>query len=394
MSVKSKKAAPEKKILLGRPSNNLAMGIVGLPNVGKSTLFNVLTKLAVPASNFPFCTIEPNEARINVPDDRYDWLVQHFKPASKVPANLKITDIAGLIRGASQGEGLGNAFLSHIRAVDGIYHVLRIFEDEDITHVEGSTDPIRDIEIVRDELIIKDLEWTNQKLEKLEKEAKQLKKSPERDFQIEVMKKVVEMLDEKKEIRFGTWKANEVEFLNTLQLLTAKSVVYLLNMSQEDFKKKKSKWIPKLKQWVDEHGAEPIVPFCGSLESELLLVEESEREKFCKENNVQSSVGKITTVGYKALSLIHFFTCGADEVKCWTVRQFTKAPEAAGTIHTDFQKGFVCAEVMKFDDYKALGSESAVKSAGKWKQEGKLYEVQDGDMIFFKANTAGLKKKG
>jgi len=343
--------------------------------------------LSVPAENYPFCTIDPNEARVSVPDERYEWLVNFWKPASKVPAVLSVTDIAGLIRGASQGEGLGNAFLSHIKAVDGIFHVLRIFEDTDVTHVEGAVDPVRDLDIICEELMLKDIENCDKLIEALERHLKHTKDKV-KAAELEVLKKVKDVLAQKKQIRLAEWKAVEVEVLNTHQFLTAKPAVYIINRSEKDYIRKGNKWLVKIKQWVDAHGGEPIVPFCGALESKLLELGEDEGKKYCEENKVQSGIPKIIKTGYHSLELIHFFTCGADEVKCWTIRSGTKAPQAAGVIHTDFEKGFICAEVMKFADFKELGSEGAVKAAGKLKQEGKNYVVQDGDIIFFKFNVS------
>lgn len=378
------------KVILGRPSNSLKMGIVGLPNVGKSTLFNILTKLQVPAENFPFCTIEPNEARVQVPDERYEWLCNFWKPKSSVPAALQITDIAGLIRGASKGEGLGNAFLSHIRAVDGIFHVIRIFEDEDVTHVEGAVDPLRDLEIIQEELILKDIEMVGKMKERLQKELTH-SKDKKKLADLEVLGKVADALEARKQIRLCEWKANEIEVLNDAQLITAKPVCYIINMSEKDFFNKKNKWLAKIKAWTDSHGGEALVPFCGSFEAKLLEAGEGAKQ-ICEENKTTSAIPKIIKTGYHSLDLIHYFTCGEDEVKCWTIRKYTLAPQAAGVIHTDFEKGFICAEVMKFDDFKELGSEAAVKAAGKYKQQGKTYQVIDGDIIFFKCNTVGLKK--
>jgi len=368
------------------------MGIVGLPNVGKSTLFNVLTKLSAPAENYPFCTIDPNEARVFVPDERYEWLVsQSYNPLSRVPAALSITDIAGLIRGASAGEGLGNAFLSHIRAVDGIFHVIRVFDDEEVTHVEGALDPLRDIEIINDELIFKDIEMTTKRKDVLERELHH-KKDKKKLQELETVNKVLSLLEDKKQIRLEDWKAQEIDVVNSLSLLTAKPTVYLINMSERDYIRKGNKWLAKVKEWVDAHGGEPMVPFSGAIEQQYLNMSEEEAKAFSEEKKTQSAIPKIIKTGYHSLDLIHFFTCGPEEVKCWTIRKGTKAPQAAGTIHTDFEKGFICAEVMKYDEFRECGSEAAMKAAGKYRQEGKNYEVTDGDIIYFKANTVGLKK--
>jgi len=388
MSKKSKEeVAGPQRVLMGRPSNNLKIGIVGMPNVGKSTLFNVLTKLNVPAENYPFCTIDPNEARVSVPDERYDWLVDHWKPASKVSAVLQVTDIAGLIRGASTGEGLGNAFLSHIRATDGIFHVTRVFEDADVTHVEGAIDPVRDLEIIIEELILKDIEQCNTAIESVERQLKHTKDKT-KSAELEVLKRVKETLDAKKQLPLTEWKVNDVEVLNLHQFLTAKPVVYLINMSEKDYIKKGNKFLPKIKAWVDTHGGEPMVPFCGALEAKLVELGDDAAKKYQEEIKASTAIPKIIKTGYHTLELIHFFTCGSDEVKCWTIRKGSKAPQAAGVIHTDFERGFICAEVMKFEDYKEHGSEGAVKSAGKLKQEGKNYTVLDGDIIFFKFNVS------
>ncbi|KAF8410672.1 hypothetical protein HHK36_003204 [Tetracentron sinense] len=409
------KDAPAERPILGRFSSHLKIGIVGLPNVGKSTLFNTLTKLAIPAENFPFCTIEPNEARINVPDERFEWLCQLFKPKSEnrsfsslaswpcwprnmiadnvcldgvssikngvnaqVSAFLEIHDIAGLVRGAHQGQGLGNNFLSHIRAVDGIFHVLRAFEDPDIIHVDDTVDPVRDLEVISEELRLKDIEFMERKVEDIEKSMKrsndkQLKlehecceKAPVSERYLGFMytvyprsaqrsgdetgmryfKLVKAWLVDGKDVRLGDWKAADVEILNTFQLLTAKPVVYLVNMNERDYQRKKNKYLPKIHAWVQEHGGEPIIPFSCALERNLADLPEDEAAKYCEENKVQSALTKIIKTGFSAINLIYFFTAGPDEVKCWQIRRQTKAPQAAGAIHTDFERGFICAEVI------------------------------------------------
>ncbi|XP_029317270.1 obg-like ATPase 1 [Cottoperca gobio] len=385
---------PKQPPLIGRFGTSLKIGIVGLPNVGKSTFFNVLTKSQAAAENFPFCTIDPNESRVPVPDERYDFLCQYHKPLSKVPAFLNVVDIAGLVKGAHAGQGLGNAFLSHISACDGIFHMTRAFDDEDIIHVEGNVDPVRDIEIIHEELRLKDEELIAPVLDKLEKTAvrgsdKKLK--PEYDIMLKVKNWVEE---EKKPIRFNEWNDKEIEVLNKYLFLTSKPMIYLVNLSEKDYIRKKNKWLAKIKEWVDVNDPGAIViPVSGSIESKLQEMEEEERNKHCEEMKTQSVLTKIIKTGYAALQLEYFFTAGPDEVRAWTVRKGSKAPQAAGKIHTDFEKGFIMAEVMKFVDFKEEGSENAAKAAGKYRQLGRNYVVEDGDIIFFKFNTPNAPKK-
>lgn len=392
-----KNTEPASKPLLGRPSNNLKMGIVGLPNVGKSTFFNAITNSAARAENFPFCTIDPEEARVAVPDARFDWLCAEYKPASKVPAYLTVIDIAGLVKGAAAGQGLGNAFLSHIRAVDGIFHVVRAFSGEEVVHVEGEVDPTRDLEIIREELRLKDAEFLAKSVEAAKKAMRGHENDKVRKFELETLEKLLNWVDvQKREVRHGDWVAKEIEeVINPLQLLTAKGAVYLVNVSEEDFMKKKNKWLPKIKSWIDENSAgDPLIPFSGTLEHRLSTMDAVEREAYLRDNNgMASAMPKIILAGYNALQLIYYFTAGSDEVRAWTIRRGTKAPQAAGVIHTDFERGFIMAEVMRYADMKEFGNEAAVKAAGKYLQKGRDYVVEDGDIIYFKFNVGASKKK-
>eukprot|EP01095_Lingulamoeba_sp_RSL-Kostka_P002747 TRINITY_DN13669_c0_g1_i1.p1 TRINITY_DN13669_c0_g1~~TRINITY_DN13669_c0_g1_i1.p1 ORF type:complete len:459 (+),score=164.50 TRINITY_DN13669_c0_g1_i1:197-1378(+) len=375
---------------LGRPGNNLKIGIVGLPNVGKSTLFNVMSKLNIPAENYPFCTIEPNNSRVEVPDERFTFLCEHHKPASEVPAYLNITDIAGLVRGANEGEGLGNEFLSHIRAVDGIYQVLRIFDDEEIVHVDGDVDPLRDAETINNELRLKDIETVEKEIQRIIKVAKRDKN---KKGDLEFLETLLQHLQDGNDVRGHPWTLNQVDVLNPLQLLSAKPIIYLINMSPKDFVRKKNKWLMKIKTWVEAHGNHPIIPFSATLETKLASMDEEEKEELMTAKKFKSSIPRIITSGYHVLNLIHFFTCGSDEVRCWTLLDGKKAPEAAGVIHTDMQKGFIKAEVMGYEDFVEAGSEMQCKNNGKYRLEGKNYVMKDGDIVFFKFNAAGGKKK-
>ena len=307
--------------------------------------------------------------------------------------DLKVVDIAGLVKGAAEGQGLGNAFLSHIKACDGIFHMIRIFDDEEIVHVEGNVDPIRDIGIINDELRYKDLET----VEKVFKEVDtKVNRANDKSLKIdlEVLTKLKDMLGEQKKwVRYHDWSDKEIEVLNKHLFLTSKPVIYLLNMSETEFIKKKNKWLPKIKQWVDQNdpGA-TVIPYSAPYELKLQeLATNEDRAAYIKETGAASVMEKIITTGYKSLQLSYFFTAGEDEVKCWTIQNGYTAPKAAGRIHTDFEKGFIMAEVMKFEDFKENGTELAVKAAGKYRQQGKQYVVEDGDIILFKFNAgAGL----
>lgn len=395
MAPKKKGAVGEdgKRVLLGRASNSVSIGIVGIPNVGKSSFFNALTKVSVPAENYPFCTIDPNEAKVAVPDKRFKFLCKTFKPKSEVPAVLTVTDIAGLVRGASTGAGLGNAFLSHIRSVDAIFHMTRAFEDKDVTHVEESVDPVRDMDIIHEELRLKDLETcekfvaSNVKAVEMNRGGKELK------FALATMQKVKAWLDEKNDVRKGVWSAKEIEIINPHMFLTAKPVIYLVNCSKKGYITRRSKWLVKIDEYIKSRGCgDEMIPFSVPFEEEVIEAEmnggmKGKKEFFAANAGVRSRLPAIIHKGYEALQLVHYFTAGTDEVKCWTIREGTLAPKAAGVIHTDFEKGFIKASVTKFTDFEELGSEAAVKAAGKVLDQGKNYEVCDGDMILFKFNT-------
>jgi obg-like ATPase 1 len=389
-----KKVVQEEKILLGRPGNNLKSGIVGLANVGKSTLFQAITKsnLGNPA-NFPYATIDPEEARVIVPDERFDWLCEKYKPKSKVPANLTVYDIAGLTRGASTGAGLGNAFLSHIRAVDAIFQVVRCFDDAEIIHVEGDVNPTRDLDIISEELRLKDIEFVEKALEAQKKKTRQggqslqMKTWKEEEATIE---KILAMLKDGKDVRKGNWGPKEVEVINPLFLLTAKPVVYLVNLSERDYIRKKNKHLPKVAEWIKEHAAgDPIIPVSVSFEERLSRFEtDAEVAEECKKVGAESALPKLIVNMRKVLNLGSFFTTGTDEVRQWTIRNGTKAPQAAGVIHTDFEKTFIQVIVYNFKVLKELGDESEVKAKGKVLTKGKDYVVEDGDILLIKAGAA------
>ncbi|KIM64260.1 hypothetical protein SCLCIDRAFT_15274 [Scleroderma citrinum Foug A] len=388
-----KAAAQEKKVLLGRPSNNLKIGIVGLPNVGKSSFFNALSNTDLgKAANFPYATINPEEARIPVPDTRFDWLCDLYKPASRVPAFLTCIDIAGLTAGASTGAGLGNSFLSHVRAVDGIFQVVRAFDDAEVIHVEGDVNPLRDMEIIQTELRLKDIEWVEKHLDGLKRTGRSLGNSSladkARKEEIATVEKVLKTLNvDSKDVRKGEWTNKEIEVVNGLALLTAKPVTYLVNLSEKDYTRKKNKWLPKIKAWIDANNpGDALIPFSVSLEERLSTLSDEEKVEAQKEG-AQSALGKITQAGYSSLDLIRYFTCGPDEVRAWTIRKGTKAPQAAGVIHSDFENKFVCGEIMTYEDLKEHGSEAAVKAAGKLRQQGKPYEMLDGDIAYWKAGA-------
>jgi obg-like ATPase 1 len=378
------------------------MGILGLPNVGKSSLFNLLTEQSAAAENYPFCTIDPNESRCPVPDQRFEWLCELWQPASKVPAYLMITDIAGLIRGASEGAGLGNAFLSHIQAVDGLYHVVRAFDNPEVIHVDDIVDPIRDLDTIMFELCRKDASYVESVRARKEMDLKKDPKNKLPPVYFTVMEKVNALLEANVPLRSGTWNIEEVAKINEImpQAITLKPIVYLINLDAESFKRKANKWLPKINDWVNNHGGGQIIPMSVEWEQGLWkLKEDPEGRKIYLEEsqNVKSALPRIVKVGYNVLNLQYFFTAGEDEVRCWTIPAGATAPEAAGAIHTDFERGFIKAEVCSFDDFKSLcggmKSMANIKAAGRYRQEGRNYIMQDGDIVHFMFNVTSTGKK-
>lgn len=361
-------------------------GIVGLPNVGKSTLFNALTATAAAeAANFPFCTIEPNTGRVAVPDARLDKIAEIGKSAKIVPTQLEFVDIAGLVRGASKGEGLGNQFLANIREVDAIVHVLRCYEDENVTHVEGSIDPVRDAETVETELMIADMESLQKRIVPLEKKAKVGDKDAQKD--VDLMARVLACLEAGQPARTVALKEGEEKAFRMFQLLSAKAVLYVCNVD-EDAAADGNDFSNQVAAMAGEKGAGSVVISAKIEEEVAQLDDEAEKAEFLESLGLtETGLARIIGAGYALLGLLTFFTVGPKEARAWTVRKGAKAPEAAGAIHGDFEKGFIAAETIAYDDYVALGGEQGAKEAGKMRQEGRDYVVKDGDTMLFRFNV-------
>ena len=369
----------------------LKAGIVGLPNVGKSTLFNAITNSHVEAANYPFATINPNTGVVNVPDERLTFLSNSFKPERTIPATVEFYDIAGLVRGASKGEGLGNQFLSHIRECDAIVEVVRCFKSEDIVHVEGSVDPIRDIEVINLELVMADLDTVTKRIDKIANKAR-IQKDKESMLEMSILTPIQAALEQGRPARIVSLTEEQENYVKSYHLLTKKPIIYVANVSEEDLMDlDNSENYQKVVKYAHEENNE-VIPVSCEIESELSELAPEERDEYLKELNVtESGLTKVIKATYRLLNLSTFFTVGPDECRAWTFKNNSSAPQCAGVIHTDFERGFICAEVYPYEAIHELGSETAVKEAGKLRTEGKGYYPKDGDIMFFKFNVSGRK---
>ena len=363
----------------------MKIGIVGLPNVGKSTLFNSITNAGAECANYPFCTIEPNVGIVPVPDERLDKLAQMYNPEKVTHAVIEFVDIAGLVKGASKGEGLGNKFLSHIREVDSIVQVVRCFENPNVVHVDGSIDPVRDIETINLELILADIEMVDKRLEKAKKNLKADKKY---QIEIDALERIKAVLESEKPARTVELKDEEKEMLTDMFLLTAKPILYIANVSEDQLADiQNDENVKKVKEYAKKEGAE-VIPLCVKIEEELTILDKEDKKEMLKELGLdESGLDKVIKASYDLLGLMSFLTAGEPEVRAWTINKGTKAPVAAGKIHSDIQRGFIKAEIVSYDDLIREGSMNAAREKGLVRSEGKEYIMQDGDIVLFKFNV-------